>query len=225
MKIGTDSILLGVFVKCENVKTILDIGTGTGILALMMAQKSNAIIDAVEIDKNASLQAKQNFENSKWNERLNSFNSSIQQFKTDEIESYELIVSNPPFYRAQKNIAIKNEQRSTARHDTDLPFETLCDEVVNRLRIDGFFYLILPETEAQEFVQIAKNKKLFLVEKISIQPKPSKPAKRWIMCFSKLETEKPKYETCVLYNEDASPTNEYIERTKEFYLWTCQLIE
>ena len=98
MKVGTDAVLLGSWVNCPNAKTILDIGTGTGIIALMLAQKIGGKIDAIDIDENAFTQAKENITNSKWHERIQIFHTSLQLFSEQSNRKYDLIVSNPPYF-------------------------------------------------------------------------------------------------------------------------------
>ena len=115
MKLGTDSVLLGCFTKIDRAKCIVDIGTGTGILALMMAQKSNALIDAVEIDEEAFKQAEQNAIESPWHDRIKVHHTAIQNFQASQ--KYDIIISNPPYYRNAKNMGIEDEKRALARHD------------------------------------------------------------------------------------------------------------
>ncbi len=216
MKLGTDSVLLGCFTKVEGAECILDIGTGTGILALVMAQKSNAQIDAVEIDQEAFKQAEQNAKESPWHDRIRIHHSAIQNFSSTN--KYDLIISNPPYYRNSKNMGIEDEKRALARHDKDLPFEDLCKQVYRLMKDDALFWLILPHQEGLEFIQIAKQHNLQLHHLINIKPKPEKEINRLILAFgisNKIYIES----TFTIYQSDGIATDEYVELTKDFYLW------
>ena len=147
MKVGTDGVLLGAWCSLENYpKKILDIGTGTGIISLMLAQRSSAItIDGVEIDTSAYMQTVDNFENSDWSDRLYCYNASFQKFADDthnEKETYDLIVSNPPFYT--DDYITKNSSRNKARFTTSLTFKQLIAGVSKILSKSGFFSTIIP---------------------------------------------------------------------------------
>jgi len=216
MKVGTDGVLLGCLVEAGKSKRILDIGTGTGLLALMMAQQSEAIIDAIEIDEIAYEEAKQNFATSKWSERLNAYNCSFKDFLTRT--GYDLIISNPPFFNHGKQYSISDEQRSLARHDKELPFEILIDNAIKILTDDGKFWLILPKNEALDFTKIATEKRLYLQKEILIKPKPSRQYNRVVMCFGKQEM-KSVQQTIVIYRENSETTEQYYELTKDFLLW------
>ncbi|MEI6880280.1 MAG: methyltransferase [Bacteroidota bacterium] len=216
MKLGADSVLLGCFTNVEGAERILDIGTGTGILALMMAQKSNAQIDAVEIDQEAFKQAEQNANESIWNDRIRIHHSAIQNFSSTN--KYDLIISNPPYYRNAKNMGIENEKRALARHDKDLSFEDLCKEAYRLMKNEGMFWLILPHQEGLEFIQIAKQHNLQLLHLINIKPKPEKELNRLILAFGK--SNKTYLEsTFTIYQSNGIATDEYVELTKDFYLW------
>jgi tRNA1Val (adenine37-N6)-methyltransferase len=216
MKLGTDSVLLGCFTEVGKVECILDIGTGTGILALMMAQKSNAQIDAVEIDREAFKQAEQNAKESPWHDRIRIHHSAIQNFSSTN--KYDLIICNPPYYRNAKNMGIEDEKRALARHDKDLPFEDLCKQAYRLMKADALFWLILPHQEGLEFIQIAKQHNLQLHHLINIKPKPEKEINRLILAFgisNKIYIES----TFTIYQSDGIATDEYVELTKDFYLW------
>jgi tRNA1Val (adenine37-N6)-methyltransferase len=204
------------FAQVEGAEHILDIGTGTGILALMMAQKSNAQIDAVEIDQEAFKQAEQNAKESPWHDKIRIHYSAIQNFLSTN--KYDIIISNPPYYRNSKNMGIEDEKRALARHDKDLPFEDLCKQVYRLMKDDALFWLILPHQEGLEFIQIAKQHNLQLHHLINIKPKPEKEINRLILAFGK--SNKTYIEsTITIYQSDGIATDEYVELTKDFYLW------
>ncbi len=216
MKLGTDSVLLGCFTQVGEAEYILDIGTGTGILALMMAQKSNAQIDAIEIDEEAFKQAEQNAKESPWHDRIRIHHSAIQNFQSSQ--KYDIIISNPPYYRNAKNMGIEDEKRALARHDKDLPFEDLCIEAYRLMKEEALFWLILPQKEGLEFIQIAKQHNLHLDQLILVKPKPEKDVNRLILALGK--SNRSHTETrFTIYQSDGTARTEYVNLTKDFYLW------
>ena len=147
MKVGTDGVLLGAWTKIKtDTQNILDIGTGTGLIALMLAQKtlSSSQIDAVELDQLAYQQAKENFKLSNWSQKLQAINQSIQEFTINTSKKYDLIISNPPFFR--NSFASKNTQRQIARHTDSLSYDDLLYSVKKILLDDGIFQLSFPST-------------------------------------------------------------------------------
>ena len=216
MKVGTDAVLLGSWVTTSSAKTILDIGTGTGIIALMLAQKSNAVVDAIDIDNNAYLQAIQNISNCKWKNRINVHHTSIQQFSTSCDHKYDLIVSNPPYF-VDSSKAIE-ESRTNARHTDQLPFDELLNGVLNLLNPDGKFYVILPTKESQGFREMAEKQNLFLTKLTRVITRTDKPEKRLLMKFEFIKKEVEE-DSIVIENEGRHCyTDEYIELTKDYYL-------
>lgn len=215
MKVGTDAVILGSHVNPSNAHRILDIGTGTGLIALMLAQRSTCNIDAVDIDENACLQARENFRISPWFLRMHVFHQSFQELACQSNLMYDLIVSNPPyFHHASKP---SGESRLNARHNDLLAFQELIDGVKKILHNEGKFYLILPAKEGLEFMDLAQNSGLFCRNLVKIRTKPNKPEKRVIMEFTKqfgTLTE----EEFVIQNEDNSFTEQYIHLTIEYYI-------
>lgn len=216
MKIGTDSVLLGCFCETNAAKNILDIGTGTGLLSLMLAQKSDAMIDAVEIDFPAFSEAKLNIESSKWKNRMHVYHLKIQAFQTDK--KYDIIISNPPFYQSKKNYSITDISRSKARHDESLSFDDLMKHVDRLLDEDGTFWLVLPANEAIEWKQIMTDANWYLVKNIIVHPKPEKAPNRFIMCWSRKQVETID-ENFYIYNASGEYSNAYKFLTKDFLLW------
>ncbi len=160
MKVGTDAVLLGSWVNTSNTKKVLDIGTGTGIISLMLAQKSDATIDAIDIDANACMQALQNASNCRWKDRIHIHHISLQQFAASSDHRYDLIVSNPPYFVDSSKAS--EESRTNARHTDQLPFDDLLNGVLNLLSPEGKFYVILPTKESQVFREMAEKQHLFL---------------------------------------------------------------
>ncbi|MBL0104845.1 MAG: methyltransferase [Bacteroidetes bacterium] len=215
MKVGTDAVLLGSWVDPGVAKKILDIGTGTGLIALMIAQKSNAEIDAIDIDEKAFEQAKENFRISPWFYRLNPIHQSFQQFANETTAQYDLIVSNPPFFaHASKP---NEESRLNARHTDSLTFDELLDGVRKLLQPYGDFILILPCKEGMEFMDKAQRKGLFCHHLVRIKTRADKQEKRLIMKFGYRFSTLTE-EEIVIQEEDGSFTKEYVALTREYYI-------
>lgn len=217
MKVGTDAVLLGAWANTKNVNKILDIGTGTGIIALMLAQKSNAIIDAIDIDKNAFKQAQENANNSKWSDRIFVHYRSLQDFAEENNEPYDLIISNPPYFIDSSKSA--EAKRITARHADLLPYEQLLKGVLKLLSHEGKFYIILPVKEGEIFRNMAEEKQLYLCRLTRVRTREDKATeKRLLMCF---ETERKSFSEDSLtieLNERHKYTDEYRALTRDYYL-------
>jgi tRNA1Val (adenine37-N6)-methyltransferase len=213
--VGTDGVLLGSWVDPKSSQNILDIGTGTGLIALMLAQKSNAEIDAVDIDAESSKQAKENFSISPWPERVHIFHQAFQEFADISEKKYDLIVSNPPyFHHASKP---SEEARLNARHNDQLSFEELISGVKKILADEGRFSLILPCKEGMEFMDLAQQKGLFCHELIRVKTKADKNEKRLMMEFGFHIGLLHDHEITI--QEDCSGyTREYIEMTKDYFI-------
>ncbi len=161
MKVGTDGVLLGAWTPVENnINSILDIGTGTGLISLQLAQRSEAeTIDALEIETDAFEQAVENFENSDWGDRLFCYHASLQEFVEEIDEKYDLIVSNPPFYN--DTYRKLDQKRAMARHTEQLTFEDLLSGIKSLLADHGTAAVIIPYKEENQFLRSARNKHLF----------------------------------------------------------------
>lgn len=216
MKIGTDSMLLGSWASIEHVNNILDIGSGTGILALMLAQRSNAdTIDAVEIEAKAYEEAVYNFENSPWADRLFCYHSSIQEF-TDEIDDkYDLIICNPPYFDA--SIIREAKHREIARHTHLLNYITLLKNSSKLLSKNGSFALILPDDTAEFFIELALSFDLSLHHRLRTKDKAHDKFKRSLLQFG-YDKKQLQSETLTLKENDNSYTEQFKDLTKEFYL-------
>ena len=189
MKIGTDGVLLGAWAPIENNPfSILDIGTGTGIIALMLAQRSHAEqIDALEIDEDAYEQAVDNFENSPWSDRLFCFHAGVDEFVEEPEDEYDLIVSNPPFYT--EDYKTENPQRDLARFADALPFEDLIEAAALLLSENGIFSVIIPFKEEENFVAIAKEYELHPIKITRVKGNPTSEIKRSLLAFSRNESD------------------------------------
>ena len=164
MKIGTDGVLLGAWTPIDNnPKSVLDIGTGTGIIALMLAQRSDAEqIDALEIDENAYEQAVDNFENAPWGDKMFCYHAGLDEFVEEPEDEYDLIVSNPPFH--SEDYRSENEQRDLARFQEAMPFEDLIDAAALLLSENGIFSVIIPYKEEERFIDMCAEVELFPIK-------------------------------------------------------------
>ncbi|REK32499.1 MAG: methyltransferase domain-containing protein [Bacteroidetes bacterium] len=212
---GTDAVLLGSWLNPARANRILDIGTGSGIIALMLAQKTQAEIDAIDIDECAYLQAKENFRISPWFERLHIIHQSFQEYSEKSPERYDLIVSNPPyFHHASKP---NGESRLNARHNDLLSFKEIVEGVKRLLVPSGIFCLILPSREGIEFMELAQKRGLFCNRIVKIKTKPDRPEKRVIMVFS-YDLSVIREESLITNDMNGNYTDEYIELTREYYI-------
>ncbi|WP_299182968.1 methyltransferase [uncultured Aquimarina sp.] len=217
MKIGTDAVLLGSWVPVsDNVSSILDVGTGTGVIALIMAQRSYAeIIDAVEIDAAAYEQSVENFEASDWGDRLFCYHASFQEFFQEIDDKYDLLISNPPFYT--DTYKTEDATRDVARFEDALPFEHLFIGVSHLLSEKGKFAVVLPFKEENNAIKIAKSAGLFPEKITRVQGNPSSEIKRSLLLFGFDQVEIEKDEL-IIETGRHQYTPEYIELTKDFYL-------
>ena len=215
MKVGTDAVLLGSWVHANDAKMVLDIGTGTGIISLMVVQKTNAMIEAIDIDENAVIQAKENVSESLWKDRIDIKHVSLQDYCQQINKKYDLIISNPPYF--DETFKPAEEGRNKARHTENLSFEDLANGVRMLLADEGKFYVILPLNEGTIFIEKMKVEGLFLNEMVNVKPKIDRPVKRLMMQFSFHRTPLLVSEL-IIHKDDQTYSNQYIELTKEYYL-------
>jgi len=215
MRVGTDAILLGCWVEPAGAATILDIGTGSGLIALMLAQKSDAAIDAIDIDETSIRQAQENIRRSPWPDRVKAYHVSLQAFVTSYQACYDLVVSNPPFYTNFYKGADK--KKNVARHTDLLSYETLAYAASQLLRPGGRCCLILPYNESTRFRELALQKGFHLNRCLLIRPKVNKEVNRIIMEFSQMRKEL-RSEKLVIRYPDNSYTREYMNFTSPYYL-------
>ncbi len=215
MKVGTDGVLLGAWTNTNNTQKILDIGTGTGLIALMLAQRSQAIIDAVEIDQDSAIQARENVENSPWKDRIKIHHAAIQDYENYAQKQYNLIVSNPPFFEnASKS---SRPARTRARHTDYLSQADLLQITEQLLDSAGRLAVIYPCEEAEKFQKKAENFGLFCHRKLSVQPNQNRPLKRILMEFSPHKL--PTQESAIAIESSRHVyTPEFITLIQDFYL-------
>lgn len=229
MKIGTDGVLLGAWVSIKNNPfSILDIGAGTGIIALQLAQRSQAeMIDALEIDADAYEQCVDNFENSSWGDRLFCYHASLAEFVEDfeeeedeneneiENEKYDLIVSNPPFY--SESYKTSNSSRDVARFTDALPFLELLEGVSKLMATDGIFAVIIPRKEEDNFISVASEANLFPKRICRVRGNETSDEKRSLLEFS-FQKSSPEVENLTIEISRHQYTEKYKNLVKDFYL-------
>jgi len=240
MKVGTDGVLLGAWCDVEGADSALDIGCGTGLIALMLAQKKAKLkIDAVEISAESAAEAKENVQNSPFKEQISVFCDSIQNFAEKCNKKYDLIVSNPPFF--VDSLKCPNEKRALARHADTLPYCDLLFVVEKLLSANGSFSVILPDEQCESFINSAKNHNLFLTKQTEVFSTPQSKCRRLMSFLSAFLTQGAqierkernefapfakkclcvpcvKKEKLIIENSRHKYTDEYIALTKDFYL-------
>ncbi|MFK8007051.1 MAG: tRNA1(Val) (adenine(37)-N6)-methyltransferase [Saprospiraceae bacterium] len=217
MKVGTDGVLLGAWSDVQEKKEILDIGTGTGVIAIMLAQrKLDANVDAVEIDSTACQTARENMLDSPFSNRLNCIEESIQDFAKTTRKEYDLIVCNPPFFTGGTLSA--QTSRNEVRHTIKLPNGDLLNSVQRLLKKGGKFCVVLPFIEGLRFKEIAHSYNLHCTKVTQVKSKKEKPIERLLLQFEKTNQPEITDELIIQFEKRNDFTPEYIALTKEFYL-------
>lgn len=215
MKVGTDGVLLGAWTSVQNAHKILDVGTGTGLVALMLAQRSlpDADIVALEIDETAAGQARDNVTRSPWKERVEVVQADFRSYQSSD--KFDVVVSNPPYF--VDSLECPDRQRNAARHNDSLTYEELLEGVAGLLAEDGAFTIVIPVDVADRVKMIAAVKNLYAVRQLNVITKPGGVPKRTLITFTFSNQE------CVveeLLTELARHqySEEYIALTQEYYL-------
>ena len=217
MKVGMDGVLLGAWADPSGAERILDIGTGTGLIALMMAQKNlSAKIDAIEVDPDAFQEACLNIQQSAWSDRINAELYSFQEFAERTNRKYDLIVSNPPFFTNGLKAPVEN--RAQARHSDSLPLDVLISGATKLLRENGRIALVLPVESLQEIMQLADLNKLYISLLCRIKPNPVKPEFRILIELANSACAIQESELMIEFEKHHDYTPEYKALTKDFYL-------
>jgi tRNA1Val (adenine37-N6)-methyltransferase len=215
MKVGTDAILLGRWTEVKPKDVVLDVGTGCGLLPLMLSQKGVAHVDAVDIDKASIEEATINFEASQWHDHLKAFCVDIVDFQTDK--KYDLIISNPPFFNRFSKC--DSERKSRARHnDAGLSYATICQEVGRLMQLDGRFALVLPADVSMEFLDTAERYGLYLHKRMIIVPIAGKEPNRVNLELGFEKSDNIFEETFIIRDADKRFTAQYNEFLKDYYL-------
>jgi tRNA1Val (adenine37-N6)-methyltransferase len=218
MKVGTDAVLLGAWCPIDNKPfSVLDIGAGTGILSLMLAQRTHAEqVDAIEIDENAYEQCVENFEASPWSDRLFCFHAGLDEFVNEPEDEYDIIISNPPFY--SENYKTDNDSRDLARFQDALPFEELIEAADLLLSENGIFAVIIPFKEEERFMDLCAQVELFPVKVTRVKGSHNTPIVRSLLAFKRYELPVLEADELVIEINRHDYTDDYINLTKEFYL-------
>lgn len=215
MKVGTDAVLLGAWAEVKPTDWVLDIGTGCGVLPLMLAQKGIAKVHAVDLDEASALEAAENFQASQWSRQLFAFHADIRKFTMQC--AYDLIISNPPFFinSYKSDTDRKNQTRHT---DTSLSFVELASVVKRLLKPDGRFVLVLPERESRDFIPIAAKYHLYVHKCQQIIPMEGKEPNRVNLELRFGKPESVQVTELVMRKVDNSFTEEYNDVVKPYYL-------
>lgn len=213
MKVGTDGVLLGAW-GCVEGRRILDIGTGTGLIALMAAQRNpEAKVWGVDIDEEAVLQAQENIAESPFCSRIECILKDVLAFETKEL--YDAILCNPPFFT--EDTLPDDKSRALARNNKNLPFPLLIKKVADLLADDGVFSLVVPSGLVQEIVGLCLENGLHLVRRCQVHTTAQKPPRRTLLAFSRQDMKCDEQVLCLM-DKDGSRSPQYQELTKDFYL-------
>ncbi len=216
LKIGTDAVLLGSWLSMKRSKNILDIGTGCGVISLMLAQRTSAVIDAIDIHKGSIEDADVNFKNSPWKNRLSAKCISIQEFVRETNKNYDLIVCNPPYF--SQSLKSPSALKSLSKHDQTLTQKELIDSATKLLDSNGIFCVILPYTSGMKFRETARQEGLFCTKQLTVIPKTGKLPNRVILEFSYHKPNECLESEIKIRNIDSSFTTAYIQLTNDYYL-------
>jgi tRNA1Val (adenine37-N6)-methyltransferase len=213
-KVGTDGVLLGAVADVSDVSHILDIGTGTGLVALLLAQRCNASIVAIEPDKESFEQASNNIEKSNWASRIKVINDSLQSFYPEK--EFDLVVSNPPYF--SDSLKNPDEVKAFARHNDSLTNEDLLKGVSRLLSPSGRFQVIMPYVEGNIFIADAQDYGLYCNKILKIKPLPTSQIRRMILTFSHNKRKATEQFLTIEHGKRHEFTSDYINLTKDFYL-------
>ena len=215
MKVGIDGVLLGAWASVENCQNILDIGTGTGLIALMLTQRSEASIIGIDIEKDAAVQATENVKISPWKDRIRILEQSFQDFADTTNQQFDLIVSNPPYFNNSLKAPLEN--RSIARHTDSLSHKELIENALKIMQSQARICFILPLKEGLDCVQFAETKGLFCSKRVNVFPKRDGEVKRLLLEFRTTKCE-PEVSDLVIEESRHIYSPEFVELCKDFYL-------
>ncbi|MDD2954039.1 MAG: methyltransferase [Parabacteroides sp.] len=216
MKVGTDGVLLGAWAKTESCQRILDVGTGTGLIALMLAQRGTAILDAIDIDSDACSQARENIAKSPFANRIQVYRTPLSEYTPDEGINYDLIVSNPPYFI--DSLKCPDTKRSLARHTDTLPLPDLLRDSRKLLAPEGNIALILPFEQRESLIDLAREESLFPSRETHVSPVPDASPKRLLIELSAKPVAEPELSYLTLEIERHRYTDEFTALAKDFYL-------
>lgn len=213
MKVGTDGVLLGAWTNVANAQRILDIGTGTGLVALMLAQRSKAFVVALEIDNAAAGQAIENVARSPWQDRIEVLHADFKHYISTT--QFDVIVSNPPYFA--DSLKCPDPQRNTARHNNRLPYEDLLKGVSRLLTTDGEFTIVIPADISDRVKEIAACHSLYPSVQLNVITRPELPPKRNLITFT-FQKQQCRTEELIIELARHEYSKEYIMLTKDYFL-------
>jgi len=217
-KVCTDTSLFGALIEPRNPKSILDIGTGTGVLSLMIAQITEGKVTAVEIEENAYKQAKGNFKESDWSSKIEVLKSDIKEFAKLSNQKFDLIISNPPFFQNSQKSTQNNKR--LARHNDSLSLEELAKAVSILLSKHGDLWVLLPEYESYSLVENLKEHQIYLSKSIVIKNYiGDEKISRIVNCFSMKKKKLEKKEIAIYQDKDREYTSDFVKLLKPYYLY------
>lgn len=214
-KVGTDGVLLGAYADINGVGTILDIGSGTGLISIMLAQRSNAIITAIEPDEQSFIQTRENVRNCKWHDRISVEHTDLQSF-TPPVGKFDLVITNPPYFR--DSLKNPDERKSIARHDVSLTSAGILEGSLNLMNDKGRLQMIMPYAEGNVFIVQASKYGLYCNKILKIKPLPTSGVRRLILTFSKSRQKPEESFLTIEHGKRHAFTEEYMSLTKDFYL-------
>lgn len=216
MRIGTDAVLFAQWVDVKPSDVVLDIGTGSGIIPMILSQKGVGRVDAIELDADSYEEARLNFSISVWNEKLNVINADIRNFAGEADEKYDLIVSNPPYYSS--DVKPIKEKKVMARHVSTLSFKDLLLSAKKMMKDDARFAVVLPYYESRLFIKETENAGLYLQKEFLISPIEGKEPNRVNMQFRLSKNDDVVTELFTIRNKDYSYTEQYKSFLRDYYL-------
>jgi tRNA1Val (adenine37-N6)-methyltransferase len=214
-KVGTDGVLLGASADITGVSSILDIGSGTGLISIMLAQRCDAAITAIEPDYESFIQTCENASRCDWHSRIEVVNIDLQNFNSDE-GKFDLIVTNPPYFYG--SLKSPDPRKSAARHNDSLTTKELLEGVIKFLNENGCLHLIMPYVEGNVFIAEAHKFGLYCNSILKIRPLPTAEIRRLILTFSRLQKKPVEKFLTIEHGKRHEFTEEYINLTKDFYL-------
>lgn len=216
MKVGTDGSLLGAWAEVEHARQVLDIGTGTGLIALMAAQRSRAQVTAVDIDADAAEQARENAARSPWKDRIAVERMDARQLPASWEKRFDAVVSNPPYF--VEDVKSPSSARSLARHSGSLEFGTLLREAGRVLAGDGVFSVVLPASAGPDFTALALRERLYLSRQTWVLPKPGASPKRVLLAFTHTQPAATLTDELVIETAPRVYSPEFVRLLSPFYL-------
>lgn len=216
MRVGTDAMLLGLFAGIPGIKNTLEIGTGCGIISLIIASRFKTNIDAIDLDTNSIKEATENFSKSPFYHRLNALRANFNEYAKTTSTKYDLIISNPPFFI--NDFRPENEKKSVARHADSLSYDQICAGSIKLLNPGGFISLVLPYDESKVFIEIANKKGLYMQRQQLIIPVQGLQPNRINMELGLKKPEKVQNQEFIIRGKNREFTEEYIALLKDYYI-------